>query len=98
MVQPTEIFVLPRGMKAKISLPDGYSSGCKQRALCLLKTPLIFCHISLDAQELFGRNYVLPELGALGTQGLAKPRDFKIPVACFDLDQSNWTSKCPACV
>jgi homogentisate 1,2-dioxygenase len=41
-------------------------------------------------QEIFGSHYQLPELGPLGANGLANPRDFESPVASFDIDQSPW--------
>ncbi|KZT35455.1 Homogentisate 1,2-dioxygenase [Sistotremastrum suecicum HHB10207 ss-3] len=41
-------------------------------------------------QEIFGTHYELPELGPLGANGLANPRDFEHPLAKFDLDQSPW--------
>ncbi|KAL3472357.1 Homogentisate 1,2-dioxygenase [Aspergillus californicus] len=41
-------------------------------------------------QEIFGSRYELPELGPIGSNGMAMPRDFEIPVASFDLDQSKW--------
>lgn len=44
----------------------------------------------LDIQEVYGVSYELPELGVIGTNGLALPRDFETPVASFDLDQSTW--------
>jgi homogentisate 1,2-dioxygenase len=42
-------------------------------------------------QEVFGSHYELPELGPVGSNGMAMPRDFEIPVASFDVDQSPWT-------
>lgn len=47
---------------------------------------------SIDIQEIFGSHYQLPELGPLGANGLANPRDFESPVACFDINQSSWES------
>ncbi|KAG8782749.1 hypothetical protein FRC12_020458 [Ceratobasidium sp. 428] len=41
-------------------------------------------------QEIFGSHFELPELGPLGANGLANPRDFEFPVASFELDQSPW--------
>lgn len=41
-------------------------------------------------QEIFGSHYELPELGPLGANGLANPRDFESPLASFDIDQSPW--------
>ncbi|KAL4962872.1 Homogentisate 1,2-dioxygenase [Aspergillus stella-maris] len=37
-------------------------------------------------QEIFGSHYELPELGPIGSNGMAMPRDFEIPVASFDID------------
>uniref|UniRef100_A0A093Y6D0 homogentisate 1,2-dioxygenase n=1 Tax=Talaromyces marneffei PM1 TaxID=1077442 RepID=A0A093Y6D0_TALMA len=42
-------------------------------------------------QEIFGSHYELPELGPLGSNGMALPRDFEIPVASFDIDETKWT-------
>ncbi|KAK1675762.1 homogentisate 1,2-dioxygenase [Colletotrichum godetiae] len=38
------------------------------------------------ALELYQGHFVLPELGPIGTNGLANARDFQVPVACFDED------------
>lgn len=43
-----------------------------------------------DVQEIFGSHFTLPELGPLGGNGLANPRDFETPLASFDIDQSPW--------
>jgi len=43
-----------------------------------------------DIQEIFGSHYELPELGPVGSNGMALPRDFEIPVASFDIDSSPW--------
>ena len=45
-----------------------------------------------DIQEIFGSQFDLPELGPLGTHGLANARDFESPIASFDVDQSPWES------
>lgn len=42
-------------------------------------------------QEIFGTHYELPELGPVGSNGMAMPRDFEYPVASFDVDQTTWT-------
>ncbi len=38
------------------------------------------------ALELYQGHFALPELGPIGSDGLAQPRDFLAPVACFDED------------
>jgi len=54
---------------------------------------LIFANNVVDIQEIFGSHYELPDLGPIGSNGLAQPRDFEIPVASFDIDVANWESK-----
>ncbi|KAK9887839.1 hypothetical protein WA026_000149 [Henosepilachna vigintioctopunctata] len=34
--------------------------------------------------EVYGRHFTLPDLGPIGANGLANPRDFMTPVACFE--------------
>ncbi|KAF7559492.1 hypothetical protein G7046_g4651 [Stylonectria norvegica] len=41
-------------------------------------------------QEIFGAHYDLPELGPVGSNGMALPQDFESPVASFDVDNSPW--------
>ncbi|KAK0383487.1 hypothetical protein NLU13_9398 [Sarocladium strictum] len=41
-------------------------------------------------QEIYGSHYELPELGPVGSNGMALPRDFEYPVASFDIDRSQW--------
>lgn len=41
-------------------------------------------------QEVYGSHYELPELGPVGSNGMALPRDFEYPVASFEVDQSAW--------
>ncbi|ODA83288.1 hypothetical protein RJ55_01800 [Drechmeria coniospora] len=41
-------------------------------------------------QEIFGAHYHLPELGPVGSNGMALERDFESPVASFDVDESRW--------
>jgi len=40
--------------------------------------------------ELYQGHFQLPELGPIGSNGLANTRDFQIPVAAFDEDDSQW--------
>ncbi|KAL2019412.1 hypothetical protein VTK56DRAFT_9703 [Thermocarpiscus australiensis] len=39
------------------------------------------------ALELFQGHFVLPELGPIGSNGLANARDFQVPVACFEEEE-----------
>jgi len=40
--------------------------------------------------ELFQGHFQLPELGPIGSNGLANARDFQAPVAAYEDDQSDW--------
>jgi homogentisate 1,2-dioxygenase len=61
---PSEIAVIPRGLRFRVELPDGPSRGY----VC----------------ENYGPMLHLPELGPLGSNGLANPRDFLSPVAAYE--------------
>lgn len=64
LVRNNEICVLPRGIRYRVTLPDGHARGY----ICTL----------------FQGHFELPNLGAIGSTGLANPRDFQIPKAWFD--------------
>ena len=63
-VAPTEIAVIPRGVRFRVQLPDGPSRGY----VC----------------ENHGAAFRLPDLGPIGSNGLANPRDFLTPVAWYE--------------
>ena len=63
-ISPTEIGVIPRGIKFRVNLPDSQASGY--------------------ILENYGHPFRLPDLGAIGANGLANPRDFQTPVAWFE--------------
>jgi homogentisate 1,2-dioxygenase len=44
--------------------------------------------------ELYQGHYQLPQLGAIGSTGLANVRDFQIPQACFDGDLRDGVATC----
>lgn len=66
LVRPNEITVLPRGIKYRITLPQGPVRGY--------------------VLELYQGHFALPELGPIGSNGLANARDFQAPKADFDED------------
>ncbi|SJK99679.1 related to homogentisate 1,2-dioxygenase [Armillaria ostoyae] len=70
MVRPGELMVIQKGMKFKVSLPDGPSRGY--------------------VQEIFGSHFELPDLGPVGGHGMANPRDFEVPLASFEIDETPW--------
>lgn len=74
LVRPKEICVIPRGIRYRVTLPEGPVRGY--------------------ILELYQNHFTLPELGPIGSNGLANSRDFQAPVAAFDEDLTNWTIFC----
>ncbi|KAI0244016.1 hypothetical protein L0F63_003706 [Massospora cicadina] len=71
IVHPTEICVIQRGIRFRVSLPDGPSRGY--------------------VLEVFGAHFELPDLGPIGANGLANPRDFLTPVAAYEDLEESWS-------
>ncbi|KAK2871636.1 hypothetical protein FQN49_002989 [Arthroderma sp. PD_2] len=69
LVRPNEICVIPRGVRYRVTLPDGPVRGY----IC----------------ELYQGHYQLPELGPIGSNCLANPRDFQAPTASFDDEEES---------
>ncbi|RDW66599.1 hypothetical protein BP5796_09348 [Coleophoma crateriformis] len=71
LVRANEICVIPRGVRYRVTVPDGPARGY----IC----------------ELYQGHFQLPELGPIGSNGLANARDFQAPVAYFDEDtETEW--------
>ena len=73
-VEPQEIVVIPRGVRFRVELvgADGRAvtgAGAEARGYVC---------------ENFGANFRLPDLGPIGANGLAHPRDFLTPVAHYE--------------
>ncbi|OIW24791.1 homogentisate 1,2-dioxygenase [Coniochaeta ligniaria NRRL 30616] len=74
LVRPKEIAVIPRGIRYRVTLPEGPVRGYML--------------------ELMQGHFTLPELGPIGSNCLANPRDFQVPTAAFNNeanDESEWT-------
>ncbi|HEX5477042.1 MAG TPA: homogentisate 1,2-dioxygenase [Burkholderiales bacterium] len=69
-LQPGEIAVVPRGLKFKVQIADTKNG----------KTKSIRGYLC----ENYGAPFRLPELGPIGSQGLAQKRDFLAPVAACE--------------
>jgi homogentisate 1,2-dioxygenase len=67
-VEPQEIVVIPRGVRFRVELPDAHSSQGARGYIC----------------ENFGANFRLPDLGPIGSNGLANARDFQTPHAWYE--------------
>jgi homogentisate 1,2-dioxygenase len=72
-VQPSEICVLPRGITFSVHVPDHETDTTRKRGYVL---------------EVYKGHFVLPELGPIGSNGLANARDFLYPVAWFEPERS----------
>ena len=68
-VAPQEIAVVPRGVKFSVGPPLGVPEGAGGRGYVL---------------EVFAGHFELPELGPLGSNGLANARDFLYPCAAYE--------------
>jgi homogentisate 1,2-dioxygenase len=73
-VKPGEIALIPRGVAFKVALLDAATNGGARGYVC----------------ENYGAHFRLPELGPIGSNGLANARDFKTPAAAFE-DSTNET-------
>lgn len=72
LVRPNEICVIPRGIRYRVTLPEGPVRG-----------------YTLELHE--SGHFELPELGPIGSNGLANARDFQAPVADFEeKSPSSW--------
>ncbi|MEO6217497.1 MAG: homogentisate 1,2-dioxygenase [Sphingomonas sp.] len=63
-VKPGEVALIPRGVRFRVTLPDGKARGY--------------------VAENHGQPFRLPDLGPIGSNGLANPRDFETPTAWFE--------------
>jgi homogentisate 1,2-dioxygenase len=73
-VQPGHVAVLPRGLKFRVEIanwPPAEAGGSDKDARGYI------C-------ENYGQQFRLPDLGPIGANGLANPRDFKTPVAWYE--------------
>jgi homogentisate 1,2-dioxygenase len=94
MVAPGEICIIQRGLRFKVKLPDGPSRGYIQEVRfpfsCFFPVFPFLTILTRFSLQIYGSHYKLPELGPLGANGLANPRDFESPVASFEVDQGGW--------
>lgn len=75
LVRPSEICVIPRGIRYHVALSEDATPAARGYVL-----------------ELYQGHFQLPELGAIGSAGMANSRDFQTPVADFiDDHESEWT-------
>lgn len=80
IVHPTEICILPRGIVFSIHR-------YRRRKQDKEEDSLLFCRGYI--LEIFKGHFVLPELGPIGSNGLANVRDFCYPTAWFEPPNNN---------
>ncbi len=73
-VKPGEIALVPRGVAFKVALPDASVDGGARGYVC----------------ENYGAHFRLPELGPIGSNGLANARDFQTPVAAYETQTGSY--------
>ena len=66
--EPQEIVVVPRGVRFRVDLPDATTANPARGYVC----------------ENYGAHFRLPDLGVIGSNGLANPRDFLTPHAAYE--------------
>ena len=71
-VSPREICVIPRGLRFRVDLPDAAAKDGREKIAAGY-----IC-------ENYGAMFRLPELGPIGSNGLANARDFLAPVAAYE--------------
>jgi homogentisate 1,2-dioxygenase len=69
-IAPGELALVPRGVRFRVSLPQGSARGY--------------------LVENYGALFRLPELGPIGSNGLASARDFLTPVAWFEDEEGDY--------
>jgi homogentisate 1,2-dioxygenase len=85
LVDPCEIAVIQRGIKFSVDLPAvpvGYKENSSNSSA--VRRGYIL--------EVFKGHFELPNLGPIGSNGLANPRDFLTPVAAYEKDAQSKTS------
>ena len=77
-VEPQQIAVVPRGVRFRVELPEVDAAGPRGTD----RGPL--AGVRGYVCENFGAALRLPDLGPIGANGLANPRDFETPVARYE--------------
>ena len=72
-VAPREIAVIQRGIKFSVAIDNSATAADQVEVGC--RGYIV---------EIFQGHFELPNLGPIGANGLANPRDFQSPVACFE--------------
>jgi homogentisate 1,2-dioxygenase len=90
LIAPGEVAVLPRGLKFRVEIDQPPAATTTPSAEAAATPPQTGGELGTDKAargyicENYGQQFRLPELGPIGANGLANPRDFETPVAWFE--------------
>lgn len=91
-----DLIIVPQEGQLKITTEFGRLT-CGSKEICVIPRGVKFSvDISGDhargwISEVYKGHFVIPDLGPIGSNGLANERDFEIPTAAYDDDVSEWT-------
>ncbi len=85
-IGPGEVTVIPRGLKFKVEIADqrASNSDVQPPATAGGTDPAKPIQARGYICENYGQQFRLPDLGPIGANGLANPRDFETPVAWYE--------------
>ena len=89
-IGPGEVAVIPRGLKFRVEIADVSSphvskgSGGEGVSIANVQASDTSAVARGYICENYGAHFKLPDLGPIGANGLANPRDFETPVAWFE--------------
>lgn len=73
---------------------------CGSKEICVIPRGIKFTvdiagdHARGWISEVYKGHFVIPDLGPIGSNGLANERDFEIPSAAYDDEVAEWTIYC----
>ena len=82
-VNPGEVCCLPRGLKFRVSERGTRNAECGIRRIPNPKSQIQNRPAGYICEN-YGQHFRLPDLGPIGANGLANPRDFETPVAWYE--------------
>ncbi|GHA60923.1 homogentisate 1,2-dioxygenase [Streptomyces tauricus] len=85
-VEPGHVALIPRGVRFRVELLGSASDDAADPA-----GPTARGYVC----ENYGAPFQLPDLGPIGANGLANPRDFRAPVAAYEDDEGDGSTAAP---
>ncbi|KAK9708506.1 hypothetical protein K7432_009588 [Basidiobolus ranarum] len=91
-----DFLIVPQQGRLEIRTEFGYID-VDPNEICVIQRGIKFSVALPDGPsrgyvlEVFGSHFELPDLGPIGANGLANPRDFQTPVAAYEESQGDWS-------